>query len=137
MALPLFQIGPFQFFSLSEPPQTPSEMADIIQRPGVAGTGFMKTGKKGEPFELTSSVDLADKYVAHAVASSYHSLEHAGTYDIVHSDVSYSFAGVAVVVMSVRTIAIKNLRTVAGGLNGGNAWLTARWKLMPVIVPTP
>ena len=134
MALPQFRIGPFQFFSLSDPPQTPSEMAEVIQRPGVDGTGFVKTGKKGSEFTVTSTVDLANKAVAHAVAASYHSLEHAGVYDVVHQGVSYSTAGVGFVVRKVELVSIKGLRTSAGGLNGGLAWLTARWTLFPVIV---
>lgn len=134
MALPRFQIGPFQFFSLSEPPQTPSEMADLIQRPGVNGTGFVKTGKKGEEFSLRSKVDLADKHLAHAVGASYHSLEHAGTYDITFSDVSYSSAGVAFVVRKVSVVEIINLRQATGGLNNGLAWLVADWRLIPIIV---
>ena len=134
MALPRYQIGPFQFFSLSDPPQTPSEMADVIQRNGVDGTGFVRTGKKGESFEVTSKVDLADKYVAHAVGASYHAIEHAATYDVVFSDVSYSSAGVAFVVQKVTVVEIRNLRKSVGGLNAGLAWLVARWRLMPVIV---
>lgn len=134
MALPIFKIGPAQFFSLSDPPQTPSEMAEIIQRPGVNGTGFIKTGKKGEPFDLRSSVDLADKFTANAVAANYHLLEYSGTYDIVFSDVSYSTAGVAFVVMKVETLEIRTLKRSVGGLNNGLAWLTARWRLMPVII---
>lgn len=134
MALPIFKIGSFQFFSLSDPPQTPSEMAEIIQRPGVDGTGFMRTGKKGEEFTVRSKVDLADKYLAHAVGASYHALEHAGTYDLVFSDVSYSFAGVAFVVRKVKVVEIRTLRRSVGGLNAGLAWLTADWSLIPVIV---
>ena len=109
-------------------------MADIIQRPGVDGTGFLKTGKKGEEFELTSTVDLPDKYVAHAVGASYHTLEHQDVYDITFSDVSYSSAGVAFVVRKVTIVEVRNLHRSVGGLNAGLAWLVARWKLIPVIV---
>ena len=134
MALPIFRIGPFQFFSLSDPPQTPSEMADVIQRPGVNGTGFVKTGKKGDAFTVTSTVDLASKALAHSVAASYHALEHAAVYNVVHQGVSYAFAGVGFVVRKVEVVSIKGLSTSAGGLNGGHAWLTARWTLMPVLL---
>ena len=134
MALPIFKIGTFQFFSLSEPPQTPSEMADVIQRAGVDGTGFVKTGKKGSEFSVTSTVDVANKATAHALAATYHTLEHSGIYNVVHQGISYSAAGVVFVVRKVELVSIKGLRTSAGGLNGGLAWLTCRWTLFPVII---
>lgn len=134
MALPVFQIGPFRMFSLSAPPQTPSEMAEVIQRPGVDGTGFMRTGRKGEEFELTSSIDVADKYTAHAIAAGYHSLENQAIYNIIYSDVDYSIAGVGFVVRKVSVDRINLLRRSVGGVNAGLAFLTARWRLMPVII---
>lgn len=134
MALPIFKIGSFQFFSLDSPPQTPSEMADVIQRAGVDGTGFVKHGKKGTEFTVTSTVDLADKALAHAVAASYHAIEHAGTYDVVHQGVSYSSAGVGFVVRKVELVSIRGLKRSVGGINAGLAWLTARWTLFPIIL---
>jgi len=109
-------------------------MAEIIQRPGVDGTGFVKTGKKGEEFTVHSTVDLANKYVANAVGAAYHSLEHSGLHNVVFSDVDYATAGVRFVVRRVRVVAIRNLSRSVGGLNAGKTWLEAEWTLIPVIV---
>lgn len=92
----------------------------------------MRVGTKGTEFEVTSTVDLSDKYTAHAVMDGYKTLEHEAIYDMIYSDVSYSAVNIGFVVRSVSLVSIKLLRTSVGGLNAGHAWLTARWRLFPV-----
>lgn len=134
MAILTNKIGPFSFVSLSGPPQTPHERSDVIQRPGVNGTGFVKTGKKGEPFDVETRVDVADWATANAVAADYKRIVNAGTYDVIFAGVNYSSAGVKFVVNDVQITSIKKMAKSAGGLNAGLAVITARWRLFSVIV---
>jgi len=134
MAILSNKIGPFSFVSLSAPPQTPHERSEIIQRPGVDGTGFLRIGKKGEPFDVESRVDVTDWATANAVAASYKAIVNAGTYDLTFAGINYTSAGVKFVVTGVEVLSIKRLAKSSGGLSNGLALVTARWKLFPVIV---
>ena len=57
------QLGTFLFVEFrnaaggSGSPELMQEMGEIIQRPGVNGSGVRKFGVKGEPFQMVSGVD--------------------------------------------------------------------------------
>lgn len=134
MAILSHKIGPFDFVTLSGPPQTPHERTEVIQRNGVNGTGFVKVGKKGEPFDVQTMADAADWGAANALANNYKTIVNQGTYDVTFAGVNYGGAGVRYVINGVEIVSIKKMAKSVGGLASGLAVVTARWKLFPVNV---
>lgn len=134
MAILTNQIGPFVFTVLKGVPQVPHLMAEKIERPGVNGTGFMQTGKRGATFDIESGVDLLDWTTAHTIAADYPTICNDAIYFLTVGGLNYASLGVGYVVESVEIISIRQLALGVGGLNSGNAWLAARWRLVPVTI---
>ena len=134
MAIPVNQIGPFQFVTLDGVPALPFEHADPIERPGVDGTGFIKTGKRGEEFELTTGVDVTNWAAALVLEDAYRQIANAGTYAIIKCGVGYSSLGVAFVIRSVMVTEKFKVANSAGGLVAGLAYVRARWRCHAVTV---
>ena len=128
MAIPVNQIGPFQFVTLDGVPALPFEHADTIERPGVNGTGFLKTGKRGEEFEITTGVDVATWADAMTVEDDYRNLAHSGVVNITKSGMSYGTIGVGFVIRSVQVVEKFRVANSAGGLVAGGAYVRAKWR---------
>lgn len=128
MAIPVNQIGPFQFVTLDGVPALPFEHADTIERPGVSGTGFVKTGNRGEEFELMTGVDVTNWAAALLVEDAYRSIANTGTFNITKGGVSYSALGVGFVIRSVTVTDKFKVDNSAGGLVAGRAYVRAKWR---------
>ena len=134
MPIPVNQIGPFQFVTLEGVPSLPFERADAIERPGVPGTGFVKTAIKGEEFELTTGVDVVDWAAALVAEDTYRQIANVGAFSITKGGVSYSALGVVFVIRSVNVTEKFKVANSAGGLVAGRAYVRARWRCHAVTV---
>lgn len=134
MPIPVNQIGPFQFVTLDGVPALPFEHADTIERPGVNGTGFVKTGNRGEEFEITTGVDVANWAEALVAEDTYRQIANSGTFNIIKGGVGYASLGVAFVIRSVTVTEKFKVANSAGGLVAGLAYVRARWRCHAVPV---
>lgn len=134
MAIPVNQIGPFQFVTLDGVPALPFEHADTIERPGVNGTGFVKTGNRGEEFEITTGVDVPTWADALVAEDAYRQIANAGTFNIIKCGVGYASIGVKFVVRSVNVTEKFKVANSAGGMVAGLAYVRARWRCHAVTV---
>ncbi len=134
MAIPVNQIGLFQFVTLDGVPVLPFEHADAIERPGVDGTGFVKTGIRGEEFELTTGVDVVNWASALAAENAYRQIANNAIYNIVKGGISYSTLGVGFVIRSVTVTEKFKIANAVGGLYAGSAYVRARWRCHAVTV---
>ena len=128
------QIGPFQFVTLEGVPAIPFEHADPIERPGVNGTGFIKTGIRGEEFEITTGVDVPTWADALVAEDAYRQIANAGTFNIIKCGVGYATIGVKFVIRSVNVTEKFKVENSAGGMVAGRAYVRARWRCHAVTV---
>lgn len=110
----------------------PYQHADVIERSGVDGTAFLKTGKRGDEFELTTKVDIANYGLALTLERNYRTLCNNQIVNIIKNGYSYSGIQVGFVVRNASVVHIQKLRKSVGGLNSGLAWVEARWRLYAV-----
>ena len=134
MALPVNQIGPYQFIRLDGVPELPQEEAEAITRPGVPGTGFMKTGKRGKEFTLDSTADVPTWASAQQANLDYSSLANSNLVDVIFGGVNYAAVGIRFNVVGVKCKETKRLFNTVGGLAAGGALVTATWRLFAVKV---
>ncbi len=117
-------------------PLLPTEKHQAITRPGVEGTGFILHGRRGEPFDMRSYVDLLFLDIP-SRTQDYHDL--VGTVvDVVWQSVDYrSQFRIRYFVANVMIVRSGKLTAYSGGqTSGGNAYLEATWTLHPVIEAT-
>lgn len=133
-------LGNFQFVGwhrADDPagaPELPREMTEIIQRPGVDGTGLLLLGSKGQPFQMRSAVDLQDGAQAVAVIDGYRQMIGAGAFRLIWGSIDfYAVYTVGYLVLDVTTLRMTTLSAKAGGITpGATVWLESLWTLLPV-----
>ena len=110
------------------------EKVEMVQRAGVAGSGFLLHNKKGDPFSKRSIVDVLNQSNAHDLENIYHDLV-GNTENILWNGVDYeSTHDVKFFVMNVSNIRIKRVGKISGGLNGssGTYIVEAIWELVAI-----
>ncbi len=108
-------------------------MLEIDQRGGVDGTQFTLLGKKGEPFQLLSQVDLVSYPAAISEAQQYLDTIAGDTVPMVKDGIDYDALGMQFKVLNVTIVKIKAIVTCVGGINPpSRAWLECVWELMAV-----
>jgi len=142
MALPVFRLGEFRFVNAHRPedPAAPPllcwEMSELVQRPGVSGTGIKLVGKKGPGFPYVTKVDFANRELAHDATRDYHNLVNVfGKQTLVHAGIDYyARYGTRYIPIEVVVLRIKRLGAAVGGLSGVAFpyWVEAQWMLQPV-----
>lgn len=70
-----FAIGDFEFINLSRAISRPAEGVSLEVKPGVDGTTVWQNGRRGEPFQLVSSVNAADIASADDLLVAYQALK--------------------------------------------------------------
>lgn len=96
-------------------------------RPGVDGIGLWKTGKRGEPFRIATSLDCATVAAAGQVFAAYHAS--------ITSKKNLYYAGAfwgTVLIYDVVMREVRKLTTRVGGINGSGssgAMLFAEWTI--------
>ena len=134
MAFPINQIGPYQFMRLEGIPQLPRQESIVIQRPGVTGTGFIKTGARGKQFSLRSKADVTNWAAANNANVAYNSLANSMLVDIIFGGVNYGAASIRFNVLDVEVTEFMPIKTAVGGLVAGSAIVIATWTLIAVKV---
>lgn len=134
-------LGPFNFVTLTgpgdrgEPPTLLQRTAVPIQRAGVNGTAFVRTGIKAQPSWLRSGIDCIHQQHADALITAYKSLEAGNAQPIVWNDVDFQATyNCLYVVLEVRVIQCIRLSAAAGGLSSNSTrWLECAWLVNPVM----
>ena len=126
-------IGEFQFIALQGHPIPPREQPEVISRGGVDGVGVWRTGKRGEPFELVSQVDVASMDGARRLFKQYVDTIAQDPVVLVQDNYDYSAEGWKVVVLDVQQRQRHAIISAVGGLNSpSRAFLECAWKLVAI-----
>ncbi len=139
-----YSVGSFNFISLSGvdtpngAPETVRQVAAPIQRPGVAGTGFIQLGIKAtRPFRMRSFVDVADVSTAQTLIKSYENAINVELLKIVHANTDYSATPVFNQYWPMDVQAgWRRVAAAVGGLAGGVIVVEAFWTFLPVYLET-
>lgn len=134
MAIPLNQLGPYQFITIEGVPLLPRAESEVISRPGVDGLGFLKTGARGKQFSLRTIADVANWATAQTINTQYHQLTNSALVDLIFGGVNYSTISIRFNVLDVEVTRIKKVSTSVGGLAAGQAIIEATWQLVAVKV---
>ena len=133
MALPVNAIGAERFLELLGVPGWILQRLELIERPGVNGTGIWDTGFRGRPFALRTRVDAPylgdamDAYLRYCLFSD------ADPQRIIYRSMDLSGSGVLFQVLDVRAVEIGENVTFHGGLNPPSlGWCECDWDLLPV-----
>jgi hypothetical protein len=78
-------IGGLQFFDLVGAIFYAQEQLELLERPGVQGTGVRRLGARGQPFELVSITYLPNWSTALAVLGVYHQLPAANAVTVIRN----------------------------------------------------
>ena len=138
-------LGSFDFISLlsSEPGGMPlviQEQVALVQRPGVAGTGFIKLGVKGRPFQMRSRVDVDTFANATALGVAYQSANKNSALVVTWAGINFFTAyDNKYFIVDVEQIQVLRMSVTRGGLvgSGAAAVVTAVWTLCPVYEAAP
>lgn len=137
----LYSLGDFSFVTfhnvadMAGPPQIVQGEVETVERKGVDGTGILRTGSRGKPFQMRSGVDGPTRAGADQTQDLYAQMIGKKRYDMVWADISYTDThSTKYVVLDVQTIKIKRLSVKTGGLdlNLSGFWVEAIWTLLPV-----
>jgi hypothetical protein len=136
-----YSLGSFTFINLEGidtprgAPETVRQASAIIQRPGVNGTGFITTGKKGRPFRMRSLVDVTSVANAQTLIVSYEAAVNAASLVLIHASTNYALTPVfnKYWVLDVQS-GWRAAGASVGGLNAGLFIVEANWVLIPVYV---
>jgi len=128
-------IGSQSFISLRGALQPFGERLEEITRAGVDGVAFRKLGKRSQPYQMMSVVDVADAAAASAEIEACKALQ--GTLQTVTEDNSNATEEVAVLLVEVS--AVQPIATPSGGtVDGDDGTFLVRlvWTLQNTKVPS-
>lgn len=125
-------IGEFQFIALQGLVPTIAEEVSVLVRPGVAGVGLLRTGRRSPPFRLTSQVDVATFADTRTTLAAYRALMGADPVALVWEELLISETEeVLVAVLNCDLIDARAIRTSVNGINApSTAWLVCAWDLV-------
>lgn len=122
-------LGAVVFFSIDMPATAAAQQVELESRSGVDGLAIWLTGSRGEPFDITTTIDLVGTLAtAQTVMNTYRAMKAGGPYTLTRASTALG----SVVVIDVKPISDELVVTAVGGVNGGNVLLTARWTLVAV-----
>ena len=122
-------LGPVVFFTIDMPATAAAQQVELESRSGVDGLAIWRTGSRGEPFEITTTIDLVGTLAtAQTVLNAYRALQGGGPYTLTRAGTALG----SVVVLSVKPAGDELVVNAIGGINGGNVWLSAKWQLVAV-----
>lgn len=115
------------------PPTLEQPITEVIQRPGVPGSGVLDLGTKGVPFQMKSGVDILQSQID-LVKKGYLELVAAKRVNILWNSIDYGTVfSTKYVVLEVVPLSIIRIAAKAGGLtSGADTWYEALWTLLPV-----
>lgn len=113
------------------PPALPTQLCELIRRPGANGTGLLLFGVQGEPFTMVSGIDPANESEAWDIYYDYHALRGGDAVELVWAGRNlYDEYDVKYWVQNVEVGRLIRL----GASTRGDYWLEARWTLCPVVI---
>ena len=119
-------IGDISFITIKGTPRPMGMETEPLTRPGVDGTAFRELGTRGQPFQVTTIVDVDDAADAKTALESYAALR--ATLVTLTDDLGNSWANVMVI--DVEPIEVKAVESGVGGLSQtGGVLVSARWTL--------
>lgn len=122
-------IDGLQFLTLRGDVAERQEDLEAFSRGGVDGWGFRRLGKRGEPFELVSFVDMPSLEDAQAAYEDYLTRTATNPVPLIKDGLSwgtYMVKRVTLMPSGIRAVA-----SFAGGINAPSlALLSCRWILM-------
>ena len=134
MPNPVNRIAEHSFISMQGEATPPRRRLDVESRNGVDGVALWDTGKKGQPFTLTTFVDVADRDAGQDTFGEYLELIEGGLVSIMKADHGHNIDGYQVAVLAVDVINLKTTENMIGGLNVADgeagATLRCRWQLI-------
>lgn len=131
-----FSIGQFEFISLSQCRVVSGEQVEIEAKPGVDGVNIWQTGKRGDIWEATSSVNARTVQEAESLAIQYQNSKG-------QNPVQMKWAGVVIPgklfmvlnVVPLESQVFATLTSVGGIFDAGTptyGFVRARWTLLDV-----
>ena len=140
----LNQFGNFRFVAFHRPedrgapPVLCTEETEIIQRPGIDGTGVIRLGRKGVAFQMRSVVDAPSFDGAVWLADQYRRSRGLGPYGIIWGGVNFAANyGTVYVPLDVQIIKCRRIGAAVGGLFAPSLGLVeAVWTMIPIELPT-
>jgi len=107
-----------------------------MHRMGVDGSGFLKIGRWGDPFDLESFVDELDIDQCWDTFHKYRDLIDEGVVSLVQDDHDFAVDGWEIKVLDVHSPDVHEVIGFVGGLNidtgEAGATLRCRWRLCAV-----
>lgn len=127
------KIGDEELLAIIGLPTFPRQVLEIVERPGVDGTGFWETGFRGRPCTIRTQVDCEDLSDAVDAYNRYLTMIDGEPVGITYGGVDLAAFGAKFQVLDVRAVAIHALACASGGLSDGSgAWCECEWDLLPV-----
>lgn len=136
-------LGPFEFVAFhvpsdhGAPPDLLQVQGDLVQRAGVDGSSVMRLGRKGNPFQMRSGIDLLSLSDALVTLNAYKSYVNFEPLALVWGGIDFHASfGTDYLPIAVEPIRIRRISGGAGGQYGSTAaaWLEALWTLVPIAI---
>ncbi len=121
-------------------PPIVQQQIGLVQRAGVAGSGFVQLGVKGQPFQLVTTADVASVSAGVALGVSYQEISRDEAQELVWCDVTmFETHSTKYFVASVDQVKCRRTSSATGGLlgTGAGAIVSAVWTLVPVYEAPP
>ena len=128
-----FAIGAFEFISLSRVFSRPTQKLVREARPGSSGVTFWRTGKRAEPVQIESAVDVGNIEQAEALIHAYELL--VGADPVVVRWGGLDLPDILAVVHDVQPVdhgVFKTLLGIGGVLGTSQAFVRALWMIEPI-----
>lgn len=133
-------LGPHVFVTFHNPqdrggaPAFVQQQTEIVQRPGVEGTGIILHGRKGQPFQMRSGCDYATLGDALDAFLAYNDSVGTDPAQLVWGGTDYEMTfNVLYGILHVELIRARRISCGAGGTETTpGAWLEALWTLVPI-----
>lgn len=134
-------LGPFTFIrmdAIGRPngtPPLPKKGVSLVQRPGVPGTGVIDMATRGNPFPLSTVVDVASNSAGENLRRLYAEAVAGDQLDLVRAGYDYTANhGVKYVILDIQDDSVQPTLNAIGGLNNGRFLVIATFVLLPVSV---
>lgn len=126
------QIGEFTFINLSRAISGPAEQLTREVRSGVKGVTLWRTGKRANPINLVSVVDVADIDSAEDLVHQYEALVGSDPVNVVWNGKKLAYKVVVMAVEPLDEGVHATLIGIGGTRGSSNAMCYCMWTLQPI-----
>lgn len=134
----IFSLGNFTFLTLARtdntagPPDFPRERLEVVERPGINGTGLILLGVKGRPFSVRGVVPVTSRPVGLDLVAAYHASITGDILTLIWADENITVEyGIGFQIVDVLEA---NVQGLAASSNGAGALVTVTLSLLPVVI---